>query len=83
MHLSSGNKEAILLADVVASDVLQFANPDVRYALDSDPDLAVKTRRALFDRLSADRIPFAATHLSTDRFGYLETRDNGFAFVEI
>ncbi len=83
LHLSSGNKEAILLADVVVSDVLQFANPEVRYALDSDPDLAVITRRALFDRLSADRIPFAATHLSTDRFGCLETRDNGFAFVEI
>ncbi|WP_209001020.1 MBL fold metallo-hydrolase [Stappia sp. BW2] len=83
VHLSAGSREMILLADVVVSDALQFANPEVRYALDSDPALAVETRKTLFDRLSADRIPFAATHLSTERFGYLETRGNGFTFVEV
>jgi glyoxylase-like metal-dependent hydrolase (beta-lactamase superfamily II) len=83
VHLSAGAEEIILLADVVVSDALQFANPEVRYALDSDPALAVQTRKTFFDRLSADRIPFAATHLSTDRFGYLEKSGNGFAFVEV
>lgn len=83
VHLAAGSREMILLADVVVSDALQFANPQVHYALDSDPDLAVETRKALFNRLAADRIPFAATHLSTDSFGCLEPHGNGFGFVEL
>jgi len=80
VHLSSGRAETLLLADAVVSSALQFANPDIRYALDTDPDLAAATRKALFERL-AEKIPFGATHLATGEFGVLEPRGNGFVFA--
>ncbi|MCK7612496.1 MBL fold metallo-hydrolase [Roseibium sediminicola] len=80
VHLSSGPDQLLLLADTVVSDALQFANPEVRYALDSDPDQAAVTRKKLFERLTADGIPFAATHLATENFGVLKRLGEGFCF---
>jgi hypothetical protein len=68
----------------VVSDVLQFANPNIHYALDSDPEQAAATRLALFERLAAEKIPFAATHLETEKFGVLEKRrSSGFGFEHL
>jgi len=83
VHLAAGGKEALLAADAVVSGTLQFANPDVRYALDSDPALAAQTRKTLFDRISADRVPFAATHLQETGFGFLEPHGHGYARVPL
>lgn len=80
VHLSSGSQDLVLAADAVVSDALQFENPDIRYALDSDPEQAATTRKALFERLAVEKIPFAATHLATEEFGMLERRGEGFAF---
>jgi len=83
VHLASGGKEALLAADAIVSGALQFANPDVRYALDSDPALAVQTRKTLFDRITADRVPFAATHLEETGFGLLERQGPGYHRVPL
>jgi glyoxylase-like metal-dependent hydrolase (beta-lactamase superfamily II) len=84
VHLSSGREETLLVADTVVSDVLQFANPNIHYALDSDPEQAAATRLALFERLAAEKIPFAATHLETEKFGVLEKRrSSGFGFEHL
>ncbi len=80
VHLSSGREEVYLLADVVVSDALQFANPEAVYALETDPTQAAATRRFLFDRLATDRIPFAATHLNETGFGHVEKENGGYRF---
>ncbi|WP_428670367.1 MBL fold metallo-hydrolase [Roseibium sp.] len=80
VHLSSGSKEVYLLADVVVSDALQFANPEAVYALETDPELAAATRKFLFERLAFERTPFAATHLNETGFGCLEKQTGGFRF---
>jgi glyoxylase-like metal-dependent hydrolase (beta-lactamase superfamily II) len=79
VHLGSGREEILLIADTIVSGALQFDNPGVTYALDSDPALAVETRRQLFDRISADQLPFAVTHLTDKGFGYLQRRGSGYA----
>jgi len=81
VHLSAGSEQLFLLADTAISDALQFANPDIHYALDSDPQRAAQTRKALFDRIAVDRILFAATHLTTGSFGTLERQGSGYGFV--
>ena len=63
VHVSSGRDSLLLLGDVLISGPLQFAQPDIHYVLDDDPAQAAATRTALFDRIAADDIPFAATHL--------------------
>ena len=81
VHLSAGNRELMLIGDAVVSDVLQFANPEIHYALDGDPLKAAETRKALFDRISADGIAFAATHLTSTGFGRLERNGSGYHYA--
>lgn len=84
VQVANGGTQAFLLGDALVSGALQFANPDVRYALDSSPETAAQTRKTLFDKLAADQIPFAATHLDTTRFGVLQARaDGGYSFEPI
>ncbi len=63
VHVSSGANSLLLLGDVLISGPLQFAQPDIRYVLDDDPDLAAATRTVMFDRIMTDGLMFAATHL--------------------
>ncbi|WP_299548232.1 MBL fold metallo-hydrolase [uncultured Tateyamaria sp.] len=63
VHIASGTQSLLLLGDVLISGTLQFAQPNIRYVLDDDPEQAALTRTGLFDRITADEILFAATHL--------------------
>lgn len=83
VHLSDGPHEALLLADAVVSGAVQFQCPEIEYALDIDPKQAAATRRDLFDRIAADGIPFAATHLDTQAFGTLDRQPQGYRFHQI
>lgn len=80
VHLASDREDCLLLADAVVSDKLQFSNPDITYALDSNPADAVRTRRTLFDKIASDRITFGATHVNTTAFATLTRREKGYAF---
>ncbi|XYK79236.1 MAG: MBL fold metallo-hydrolase [Labrenzia sp.] len=77
VRISSGGKQVMLLGDALVSGVLQFANPDVHYALDSAPETAAETRKTLFAELAAEQIPFAATHLEAPDFGTLTATGSG------
>ncbi|MGS4887690.1 MBL fold metallo-hydrolase [Roseibium sp. MB-4] len=81
VRISSGGKQVMLLGDALVSGVLQFANADVHYALDSAPETAAATRNTLFAELAAEQIPFAATHLEAPDFGTLTaTGSDGYHF---
>lgn len=82
VRISSGSKQMMLLGDALVSGVLQFANPDVHYALDSAPETAAETRKTLFAELAAEQIPFAATHLESSEFGTLTATGSGGYHVE-
>ncbi|MEM8656069.1 MAG: MBL fold metallo-hydrolase [Pseudomonadota bacterium] len=77
VHVSSGDQSLLLLGDVLISGPLQFAQPDIRYVLDDDPDQAAQTRSTLFDRIAADEIAFAATHLVHGGAHRLDARTSG------
>ncbi|MEM9010256.1 MAG: MBL fold metallo-hydrolase [Pseudomonadota bacterium] len=80
VRLSGGGAEAFLLGDVFLN-AAQLATPDLRYALDADPDQAVATRGAMFERLAGEGALFLATHMTTPDFVRLERRGAGFAVV--
>ncbi|ASP34780.1 MBL fold metallo-hydrolase [Labrenzia sp. VG12] len=81
VHLSAGTRELMLIADAVVSEALQFGNPDIHYALDGDPAKAAETRKTLFDRFASNKIPFAATHLTSTGFGHLERSGSGYDYT--
>ncbi len=64
VHLSSGADQLLLVGDAMIADPLQFERPQVTYVLDSDPERALQTRLALFERMVADEVAFCATHLN-------------------
>lgn len=80
VRVDGGDKQVLMLGDAIISDALQFAHPDTTYVLDSYPDQAAKTRRALFEMMAADKIPFSATHLNTGAFGHVEADGKGFRY---
>lgn len=80
---STGGDEMFIIGDAVISEALQFANPAVRYALDSDPAQAVATRNRLLNQLADSQAIFSATHLTYPGTGRVKRAGDGFAFVPL
>jgi glyoxylase-like metal-dependent hydrolase (beta-lactamase superfamily II) len=70
--------EALFLADAVLHEV-GFEHPEWICAIDTDPPLAVATRRALLERASDQRLLVAGYHLG--RHGYVERNGDAFRLV--
>ena len=68
--LSSGNERAMLLGDVVHCPV-ELLDDEWDGLADVDPELALRTRRALARELEGDDIPVAAAHFEGLQFGRL------------
>ncbi len=85
VEISQGSEKLMILGDVLVSEALQIRDPSIIYALDTDPNIAVRTRKSLFDRLAKDNIPFMATHttfqgparLAAAGQGYIMKREAG------
>ena len=72
-----------IVGDAVISEALQFADPNVSYALDSDPEQAIATRTMLLNHLADSGTVFSATHLSYPGTGRVERAGEGFKFVPL
>jgi hypothetical protein len=46
-----------------------------------DKPAAAATRRQMLDMMAADKLPFVGYHMPFPAFGFVETADNGFAYV--
>src|SRR5258708_7009688 len=53
--IASGDASLLIWGDIVHVQELQVARPEVTMAVDVDPAKAVATRRAILDRVAADR----------------------------
>ena len=73
----------LIVGDAVISEALQFADPNVSYALDSDPEQAIATRTMLLNHLADSGTVFSATHLSYPGTGRVERAGEGFKFVPL
>ena len=66
-----GPARLLHLADPGHHHVLSFANPDWFYRYDSQPKLAVETRRRLFGQAAAERLRVFGTHLPFPGLGHV------------
>ena len=81
VHIDGGDRQLLLLADTVLHPDLQSVLPDVMTGFDIDPGLAVQSRKAMFDRASADGILIAGSHVHFPGFGRLLRDGAGFRFA--
>lgn len=80
--ISSGGKQLISTADVTNIHALFVKHPDWQAAFDHVPDLAVETRKKVFDRAIADKAMVSGYHWGLPNVGTISKDGNGYAFVE-
>jgi len=79
--ISSGGKQLIASADATNIQSLFVKHPDWQAAFDHVPDLAVETRKKLFDRAIADKAMVAGYHWGLPNVGTIAKDGNGYAFT--
>ena len=77
---NSGNL-FIHMGDILHVPNLQLANPNISVVFDTDPEVALKTRKTVFDMICSDKILCSGGHIISPRFGYLERSGSGYRFV--
>jgi glyoxylase-like metal-dependent hydrolase (beta-lactamase superfamily II) len=81
-HLvASGSKQFLITADVVNLAPHIATNPEWQLAIDQDPQMAVETRKKVFDRAVADKLIVSGTHWLMPNAGTLTKDGNSYAFV--
>ena len=79
--ISSGNAQLIATADVTNIYTLFARHPEWQAQFDHVPDLAVETRKKLFDRAIADKAMVAGYHWGLPNVGTIVKDGNGYAFA--
>jgi glyoxylase-like metal-dependent hydrolase (beta-lactamase superfamily II) len=80
-HLvSSDGKQFLISADLVNLSPHIQTNPEWQLAIDQDPQMAVETRRKIFDRVVADKLVISGTHWLMPNAGTLAKDGNTYVF---
>lgn len=79
--ISSGGKQLLATADITNIYSVFAKHPDWQAQFDHVPDLAVETRKKLFDRAIADKMMVAGYHWGLPNAGTIAKDGNGYAFV--
>jgi glyoxylase-like metal-dependent hydrolase (beta-lactamase superfamily II) len=81
-HLvTSGDKQFLVSADVVNLAPHISAIPEWQLSIDQDPQMAVETRRKVFDRAVADKLTISGTHWLMPNVGTLSNDGKGYVFA--
>ncbi|WP_422048357.1 MBL fold metallo-hydrolase [Shimia sp.] len=83
VQIESGNETLLIIGDAVISEAVQFAHPEVTYALDGDAAQAVVTRRALLAEAAASGTTIAATHFAFPGLGKVAAEGETFRFLPL
>lgn len=81
LRIDSGADSLLIWGDVLHATAFQFARPDWAFAFDTDPAMAIDTRRRTLDMAVADGMMVAGMHLDFPGFGYVETAGEGYRFI--
>lgn len=78
--LQSGSEQLLFWGDLIHITALQFATPEITIAFDTDAALTIETRRAMFDRASADNLLVTGAHLDFPGLGKVRKTEDGYAY---
>ncbi|WP_431214045.1 MBL fold metallo-hydrolase [Puia sp. P3] len=81
VHVFSDGEELVHIADLLHSDVLQFAHPDWGFYGDTDGAQAAATRQRVLARLAASRSKVFAYHLPWPGIGHARRKEENFEWV--
>ena len=82
IEINSGRDVMVVLADALTHPTISFAHPEWMPAADHhDAERAIKTRKALLDRLATDRNQVIGFHLPFPGIGVVERSGTVYRFV--
>lgn len=79
--VESDGQRMLVWGDVMHVGAIQFAQPQVTIAFDTDSAAAAQTREKIFAEAAADRIIVAAAHQPFPGLGHLRRAGKGYEFV--
>ncbi|TRD22216.1 MBL fold metallo-hydrolase [Palleronia caenipelagi] len=79
--ISSGDQSVLIWADIVHVAPVQFARPDVTIGFDVDPEQAAATRARILDRVVADKMMIAGSHIDFPGMGHVIKHQDGYRLV--
>jgi glyoxylase-like metal-dependent hydrolase (beta-lactamase superfamily II) len=80
LRISSGNSELLIWGDIVHNATLQFPEPDRSIVYDTDPAMAIASRKKVFDMVVSDRLLFAGAHLPFPGLGHAAKASTGYHY---
>lgn len=83
-HISlevSGRDTLIVAGDVATSNVVFFEHPNWHFGFDTEPEIALKNRKAFLDRAANEKIKLLGYHWAYPGVGYAERKDGAYRFV--
>jgi glyoxylase-like metal-dependent hydrolase (beta-lactamase superfamily II) len=79
--IGSRGKKLLLWGDVIHAGDVQFKDPDVTIAYDSDPVAAVKSRQHLFQLAATNAYLVGGAHISFPGLGHVASTSTGYEWV--
>ena len=81
-RIDDANESFINLGDILHVPNIQLENPNISLLFDVDMEQGLKTRKMLFDMVSADKLLCSAGHMLAPKFGYIEKYGASYKFSE-
>lgn len=82
-RIADGGESLLVWGDIAHVPDLQSRRPDVGMVFDADPDLAIRTRRAVFAEAASTRELVAGMHLLFPGFAHVLAEDDAYRLVPI
>ncbi len=80
-RVSSGGETLLIWGDIIHSAALQTAHPDWAIAFDTDPAMAIATRKRVFDMTATDRLTIAGAHVPFPGIGHVVKAGEAYAYA--
>jgi glyoxylase-like metal-dependent hydrolase (beta-lactamase superfamily II) len=80
VRVSSGNGGLLIWGDIVHTAALQFPHPEWAIQFDTDQELAIATRKKVFDQAAADKIMVAGMHLDFPGIGFVSSLNSKYEY---
>jgi glyoxylase-like metal-dependent hydrolase (beta-lactamase superfamily II) len=78
---SSGGDQLLHFVDIAHNHAISFAHPEWIMAFDTQPSVAIDTRKRLFDRAAADRLRVFGAHMPFPALGHVSSTEGHYAYV--
>ena len=80
LRVGSGKDGLLIWGDIIHTASIQLPHPEWAISFDTDPDLAISSRKAVFDRVVSEGVMIAGAHLDFPGVGFVSRNKSGYDY---